>query len=442
MATKDKLYNGVVVQGDTVTPVDSAKAATAIAQQQIKNNAGVKVPETANPIIGDTTQQPTQQQTQQTQQQAPTQSAAGSLMNMPGVSDATKQALGNLVTNGYQPSQTVNAALNELNSIIAKQPGAFQSQYSAQLNNLLNQILNREAFSYDAASDPMYRMYREMYTQQGKQAMEDTMGRAAALTGGYGNSYATTAAQQAYQGSLQQLNQIIPELYAQARQAYADEGDLLMSQYGALGDAYGREYGEYQDMYNRWLADRDFAQNQYTDERNFDYGSYSDQLNTWSGIAGMEQDQFNTDRNYQLQLDAMAQDQQRYDQETAQRDQEYALELALAMAEAGKTPSAELLARAGFSQADIDAILKGKGSTTTKSTSTKKSTSGGSKTTAPTTGVLEDTYYDSRISNLANDNAAELEAKKKQEAFEEWKKKYGGSGVKEVTPWSVNTIKR
>lgn len=409
------------------------------ATTQLQSKLPTAKPVTADPTVQDV---PKADNTQINNQQN-INSSAGSLMNMPGVSDATKQALGNLVTNGYQPSQTVNAALNELNSIIAKQPGAFQSQYSAQLNNLLNQILNREAFSYDAASDPMYRMFREMYTQQGKQAMEDTMGRAAALTGGYGNSYATTAAQQAYQGSLQQLNQIIPELYAQARQAYADEGDLLMSQYGALGDAYGREYGEWQDMYNRWLADRDFAQNQYTDERNFDYGSYSDQLNTWSGIAGMEQDQFNTDRNYQLQLDAMAQEQQRYDQETAQRDQEYALELALAMAEAGKTPSAELLARAGFSQADIDAILKGKGTTTTKSTSTKKSTSGGSKTTtAPTTGVLEDTYYDSRISNLANDNAAELEAKKKQEAFEEWKKKYGGSGVKEVTPWSVNTIKR
>lgn len=409
------------------------------ATTQLQSKLPTAKPVTADPTVQDV---PKADNTQINNQQN-INSSAGSLMNMPGVSDATKQALGNLVTNGYQPSQTVNAALNELNSIIAKQPGAFQSQYSAQLNNLLNQILNREAFSYDAASDPMYRMFREMYTQQGKQAMEDTMGRAAALTGGYGNSYATTAAQQAYQGSLQQLNQIIPELYAQARQAYADEGDLLMSQYGALGDAYGREYSEYQDMYNRWLADRDFAQDQYTDERNFDYGSYSDQLNTWSGIAGMEQDQFNTDRNYQLQLDAMAQDQQRYDQETAQRDQEYALELALAMAEAGKTPSAELLARAGFSQADIDAILKGKSTTTTKSTSTKKSTSGGSKTTtAPTTGVLEDTYYDSRISNLANDNAAELEAKKKQEAFEEWKKKYGGSGVKEVTPWSVNTIKR
>jgi hypothetical protein len=56
--------------------------------------------------------------------------------------------------------------------------------------------------------------------------------------------------------------------------------------------------------------------------------------------------------------------------------------------------------------------------------------------------VLEDTYYDSRISDLADDNASKLQEMQKQAAFEEWKKKYGGSGVKEVTPWSVNTVKR
>ena len=114
---------------------------------------------------------------------------------------------------------------------------------------------------------------------------------------------------------------------------------------------------------------------------------------------------------------------------------------------AGKTPSAELLARAGFSQADIDAILKGKGTTTTKSTSTKKSTSGDSKTTAPTTGVMEDTYYDSRISNLANDNAAKLAEQERQAALEKLKKDMAAKGIKVatvngVTPWSVNSIKR
>ena len=353
--------------GNGIQPIDST---TEKAVQVFGDNA--IQPETANPITGNAGQQAVENQ--QTTQQG-TQSAAGALINMPGVSDTTKQTLGQLVTNGYQPSQTVNAAMQELNAIIAKQPAAFQSQYSAQLNNLLNQILGRGPFSYDMASDPMYQMYRQQYVQQGKQAMEDTIGRAAQLTGGYGSSYATTAAQQAYQGQLQQLNNIIPELYQQARQAYNDEGDMLMAQYGAVGDAYNREYGEYQDAYNRWLAERDYAQDRYSDERNFDYGSYSDKLNLWSGLAGMEQDQYNTDRDYDLKQEQMA-----------SQDKAYALELALAMVEAGKTPSAELLAMAGFTQADIDSILKGKSSSGSSSSSktSSDSSSGGSKDTTST----------------------------------------------------------
>ena len=379
----NKYYDKVVVQGDKVTPIDSNVPISSIGQAQIKGDAGNAG--NANPITGNQGQQAAQNQQQAPQQGG--QSAAGALINMPGVSDATKQTLGQLAANGYQPSHNVNAAMQELNSIIAKQPGAFQSQYSAQLNNLLNQILNRGPFAYDMASDPMYQMYRQQYVQQGKQAMEDTIGRAAQLTGGYGSSYATTAAQQAYQGQLNQMQNIIPQLYQQARQAYNDEGDLLMSQYGAVGDAYNREYGEYQDQYDKWLAERDYAQNQYTDERNFDYGSYSDQLNLWSGLAGMEQDQANADRDFQMKQDAMAQDQ-------AYQDKAYALELALAMAEAGKTPSAELLMQAGFNQEDIDIILKGK--------SSSGSSGGGSSGSKGSSGSGNEKTYVDTTSPKAN----------------------------------------
>ena len=48
--------------------------------------------------------------------------------------------------------------------------------------------------------------------------MEDTLGKAAALTGGYASSYAQSAGQQAYNGYLQELAALVPEL----RQAALD----------------------------------------------------------------------------------------------------------------------------------------------------------------------------------------------------------------------------
>lgn len=70
----------------------------------------------------------------------------------------------------------------------------------------------------------MYRQYREQYQSAGRLAMENTMGAAAALTGGYGSSYSQQAGQQAYNAYLQKLNEVVPELYAQARSQYDREG--------------------------------------------------------------------------------------------------------------------------------------------------------------------------------------------------------------------------
>lgn len=293
---------------------------------------------------------------------AGTQSAAGTqdastLIGLPGVSDATKQALGSLVTNGYQPSQTVSQAMAELNGIIAKQPAAYQSQYYGQLQGIMNKILGRESFSYDMAGDPIYQQYRQQYIQGGRQAMEDTMGRSAALTGGYGSSYATTAGQQAYNEYLKGLNDKGLELYQLARDAYDAEGDRLNTQYALLNDAYQDEYGKWQDEYERWLTERDYAQNAYETERGYDYDDYTNRLNYWQSIAAMEQDQANAEREYS----------------NAERD--YYYDWALQLMSQGKTPSAAVLEAAGLSAEDVKALL-GTGSSGGSSGSQRSSGSG------------------------------------------------------------------
>lgn len=97
----------------------------------------------------------------------------------------------------------------------------------AELERLYAAITGRPAFSYDPASDPVYNSYAQNYQRRGRLAMRDTMGQAAALTGGYGSSYAQSVGQQQYDSYLQSLGEALPELYGMAWQRYNAEGDAL-----------------------------------------------------------------------------------------------------------------------------------------------------------------------------------------------------------------------
>lgn len=112
-----------------------------------------------------------------------------------------------------------------------KKKTGYQSTWQDQLRDTANKIINREKFTYDLNGDALYKQYKDRYIQQGKQAMMDTMGQAAALTGGYGNSYANQVGNQAYQQYLTALNDNVPELWDRAYQVYQGEGDRLLQKY-------------------------------------------------------------------------------------------------------------------------------------------------------------------------------------------------------------------
>jgi len=197
----------------------------------------------------------------------------------------------------YTPSQAVNDAAATLAQYEAGRPGAYQSNYAAQIQGVLDKIMNREAFSYDFATDPLYQQYADKYQQQGKLAMMDTMGQAAALTGGYGNSYAQNVGQQAYQAHLQNLNDVIPELRNAAYQMYQDEGQEMYNQMALLQGLEDTDYGRYRDTVGDWYADRDYYYGKYNDLNEFGYN------------------QFVNDRDYQLALQQAAQEQARWEAE-------------------------------------------------------------------------------------------------------------------------------
>ena len=150
----------------------------------------------------------------------------------------------------------------------------FSSQYEATLNSLYNQLANREKFSYDFNKDAMYKMYKDNYMAQGKKAMEDTIGTASALTGGYASSYSQTAGQQTYQNYLQKLNDVIMTLRNNAKEEYDDEGNRLNNLFSMANTMYGNDWNKYRAAVSDYQADRSYHQAQANADRDFAYKMY------------------------------------------------------------------------------------------------------------------------------------------------------------------------
>ena len=220
-------------------------------------------------------------------------SAAGGSMAAPAASGGGQTAGG---ASPYSAPPTAYDAANDqayqeaLRALLEAQKNAptYANSYESQLKDLYDQITKRGKFQYDINEDALYQQYAQQYAQKGRMAMMDTMGQAAALTGGYGSTYGQAVGQQQYDAYLQRLNDVVPELYQMAYAQYQDEGDRMQQQYAMLGDMADDEYDKYRDAYNQWLTERDYAQGNADTAYDRGYDQWLQQLN-----------QFNTDRDYQ-----------------------------------------------------------------------------------------------------------------------------------------------
>ena len=276
----------------------------------------------------------------------------------------------------YQISDTVKQADAALRAHLATKPGAYQSQRSGQIGSVLDQYMNREDFSYDVNSDALYQQYKDQYTALGKLAMQDTMGQAAAMTGGYGSSYASAAGNQAYQSYLSQLNEVVPELYGMARDAYNQEGQELLNQYGLLTDQENQDYSRYMDSYNQWESETNRLQGVYNDERTYDYNQYTNErgfaYDQYTGNRNLAYDEHTTKQNigYNEYRNAIEDDQwqQSFNASNEQwatsrqdainsENRAYAREEVLAIVANGGTPDEEQLKTAGLTKASAEAMV-------------------------------------------------------------------------------------
>jgi len=251
-------------------------------------------------------------------------------LNTPfATSDAYKQAM-----------QYTNELLEKLNS--------GKTSYTDQIKDLMSQILNREDFEYDVDKDTLFQQALASAMGSGKSAMQDTIGQASSLTGGYGSTYATSAGNQAYNAFIEDAYNNLPEYYNMALQAYQAEGQEMYQQLDMLNAAdatewgrtydtwqsnfanaqqmYNQEYGAWQDSitnaynnanlqlsehnqlvtdaYNLYVTSKDSADTLYAQE----YQKWQDQVNQAMSLAGMQQTDYwnQTELDYKKDRDAVA----------------------------------------------------------------------------------------------------------------------------------------
>lgn len=204
---------------------------------------------------------------------------------------------------------------------------AGANPYAERLESALRRLEAREPFSYDPESDPVFQSYRAAYRREGDRAAKNTLGDAAALTGGQASTAAVAAASQARDYYNSKVGNVIPSLYQLAWQMYESEGDSLISEIETLAGLSAAAYERESDR----LA-QDYAV--YADERDFAYRQYQDVLDREDSAA-----QNWYDRTYDY--DRLAQSGR---QDAADR----AYDRAMAFLNAGVMPTDQMLRAAGI----------------------------------------------------------------------------------------------
>lgn len=175
-------------------------------------------------------------------------------------------------TTGVPGSPSVRAPGREPSKVFENNLGSnltrptFKSPYTEKANAALDEYLNYKPFEYDVNADKLYQDYVDLYTQRGQLASEDAIGQAAALTGGFGNSYAATAGSQAYLQYMQELNAMAPEFEERAYNRYLQDKNDAYNRYDVLKTAADTDYAKYRDSVSDYEKDLAYAREMAAEE--------------------------------------------------------------------------------------------------------------------------------------------------------------------------------
>ena len=215
----------------------------------------------------------------------------------------------------YQPDDT-QVLRDRVNQLVAQTPTEYSSRYGQMADAAMTRYANRPAFQYNAKNDPNYAAYAGEYTRLGRTAMEDTMARAAALTGGYGNSYAAMAGQNAYNSYMSALAAKVPELEQMAYQRYQNEGNDMLNLYELYANREAQDYNRYNDQLANNRQQISLLNNLYDDRYSQAYQLARDSIADARYADQTAYDRGIDERNYAYQLARDAVADRRYEDET------------------------------------------------------------------------------------------------------------------------------
>lgn len=199
---------------------------------------------------------------------------------------------------------------------------SYTDPYADRLESALERLEAREPFSYNPEDDPAYQAYRTAYRREGDRAAKNSLGDAAALTGGQASTAAVVAASQARDTYNSKLGDVVPQLYEMAWQMYQGEQNSLLSEIETLANLSASAYT--QNLDSQELDYKIFA-----DQRDFSYGQYQDVLDRESAA---EQNYYDRTYNYD-----------RLTQSAQQSSADRAYDRAMAFLNAGVMPTDQML---------------------------------------------------------------------------------------------------
>lgn len=170
----------------------------------------------------------------------------------------------------YKPSKETTAYQQALKNL-----GDYKSNYSDQINQTLGELQK----GYDMNADPTFQQYKQIYTKSAQDSSRDILARQAALNGGGGSSMAQRQANQAYQNTMSELYNLVPQL----SQQWTSNKQALLGAY----------QNQDQIDYTKYTDNRSFYQNMYLAAQDRDMQLYSTEL----------QKMYNTISAYQSDID-------------------------------------------------------------------------------------------------------------------------------------------
>lgn len=202
----------------------------------------------------------------------------------------------------FKPTELTNHYKQTMLDTDEDEPGPYNSMYQDTINSILETINNRQPFDVnnDANYQKLYNQQKERYQAAADRSMRDTMAAANVATGGYGSTYGQAVAQQAYDRTMEGLNDQNVNLLNLARQIYNDE---TANNYNKLSAYQGQDntmYGRYRDDVADWQNNRAYNASQYWNSFQNDRSAYDTDR---SFAYGMDKDEM--DRDDALYKDAL-----------------------------------------------------------------------------------------------------------------------------------------